>query len=71
MDSDDRLKDEEFGSDMIPVPAFYQQKFARNPVVGHGRGNDMCARFKAPGSLYKEIPKNGQTRANAADNQLV
>ena len=71
MDSDDRLKDEEFGSDMIPVPAFYQQKFTCNPVVGHGRGNDMCARFKAPGSLYKEIPKNGQTRANAADNQLV
>ena len=51
MDSDDRFKDEDFRSDMIPVPAFYQQKFARNPVVGHGRGNDMCARFKASGSL--------------------
>jgi len=45
MDSDDRFKDEEFGSDMIPVPAFYQQRF-----TGHGR-NGMCARFKAPGNL--------------------
>jgi hypothetical protein len=31
MDSDDRLNDEEFASDMIPVPAFYQQRF-----TGHG-----------------------------------
>ena len=46
MDSDDRFKDEEFGSDMVPVPAFYQQRF-----TGHGRRNDMCARFEAPGSL--------------------
>ena len=65
MDSDDRFKDEDFGSDMIPVPAFYQR------FTGHGRRNDMCARFKAPGSLWHEIPKNGQTRANAADNQLI
>ena len=46
MDPDDMLKDEEFGSDIIPVPAFYQQRF-----TGHGRRNNMCARFEARGSL--------------------
>jgi hypothetical protein len=68
MDSGERLKDEEFGSDMIPVPAFYQQRFKCNPVASHGRRDDMCARFKAPGSLCNEIRKNGQARENAADN---
>ena len=71
MDSDDRFKDEGFGSGVILVPAFYQQRFQCNPVVGHGRRGNMCARFKAPGSLWNEIPKNGQTEANTTDNQLI
>ena len=51
MDSDVKFNDEEFGI-WHDSCAFCQQRFKCNPVAGHGRRDDMCARFKASGSLW-------------------
>ena len=51
--------------------AFCQQRFKCNPVAGHGRRDDMCARFKASGSLWNDVPKNGPRRKKTGNKDAL